>query len=84
MGRTDMQTNKPTNGVNHPFHYTAAGSAAAMGTILSGRMNDLDPEDFRQNMAILVKCVSGSGLDVIGALFDLPRGTTVHNHGQFN
>ena len=61
------------------------GMVAAMATILSGRLNDLEPEDFRQTMTTLVKNArpAGNELDVIGGLYGLTRGTTVSARGQF-
>jgi hypothetical protein len=54
--------------------------SAAMATIIAGRMNDLEPRDFRATMAALTKYAFGSSLDVIGGLYELPRWIT--NHGQ--
>ena len=56
---------------------------AAIATILSGRMTDLEPHDFRDVMIALVKSAAASSLDVIGGFYGLTRGTTVHAGGQF-
>lgn len=59
----------------------STGKAADMATILSGRLNELHPDAFRHTMRTLLKCASGSSLDLIGSLVGLTRGTTVHSGG---
>jgi len=58
------------------------GNTAALAAILSGRIKDLDPEDFRDALTALVKCASGSSLDVIAGLFGMTREIVVHSGGQ--
>jgi hypothetical protein len=55
---------------------------ATLGTLIAGRMNDLEPQDFRDTMANLVRFASGTSLDVIGELFEVTRGITIHCQGQ--
>jgi len=59
------------------------GKIGALATLLSGRINELDPEEFRQTLATLVKCASGSSLDVIGGLFDKRREIDIRETGQY-
>jgi hypothetical protein len=44
-----------------------------MAMIVAGRLNDLEPNHFRTALVALVRYASGSALDSIGELFELPR-----------
>jgi hypothetical protein len=59
------------------------GQVGALATILSGRIDELEPEQFRQTLATLVKCASGSSLDVMGGLFGRSRETDIRKTGQY-
>ena len=52
-------------------HRHSKGAMAA--TILSGKLNELDPWEFRSVLAKLVKFASGNNLDVIGKIVGLAR-----------
>lgn len=55
--------------------------AAALTRILTGRLNEMDPEQFRNVMADFVKWASGTSLDVLGDLLGLTRGSVEHSKG---
>ena len=55
---------------------------AALVCILSGKIDQLEPEDFRWAMTALIKSASGKSLDVIGKICGLDRGTTVYANGE--
>jgi hypothetical protein len=55
--------------------------SAVLTRILTGKLNELEPEPFRKAMANFVRCASGAYLDVVGELVDLTRGTIEHSKG---
>jgi len=55
--------------------------SATLTRILTGMLNQLEPEQFRNAMADFVKLASGTSLDVIGELIGLTRGMIDHSKG---
>lgn len=56
--------------------------SAVLARIVAGNLNDLEPEEYRDAMANLVKYSSRKRLDVLGELLGLPRGVTEYAGGH--